>query len=154
MANKKILGYMLLVFWFVIGTVGAFAQEYYYHISSGRFEAKDGNTVLWSTTCYSGVSGIYRNNPAQTGEKNYGPIPEGTWYLTRVTDSRGPLTIVLEAAQRSQLKGRDDDFRIHGDNSYEQASAGCIIMKEREYRERIARSILNGSNPILYVTAY
>jgi len=153
MENKKNLRCMLLVFWFVIGTVGAFAQEYYYHINSGRFEAKDGNTVLWSTTCYSGVSGIYRNNPAQTGEKDYGPIPEGTWYLTRVTQSKGPFTIVLEAAQRSQLKGRDDDFRIHGDNSYNQASAGCIIM-DREYRERIARAINNGSNPILYVTAY
>jgi len=153
MANKKILRCMLLVFWFVIGTVGAFAEDYYYHIRSGLFEAKDGNTVLWSTICYSGVSGIYRNNPAQTGEKNYGPIPEGTWYITRVTESRGPLTIVLEAAQRSQLKGRDDDFRIHGDNSYNQASAGCIIM-DREHREKIARAINNGSNPILYVTAY
>jgi len=39
------------------------------------------------------------------------------------------------------------------DNSYEQASAGCIIMA-REYREKIARAINNGSNPILYVTAY
>jgi hypothetical protein len=152
MKNKKLV--IVLVLGFVIGTVGVFAQEYYYHISSGRFEAKDGNTVLWSTICYSGVTGIYRNNPAQTGVKNYGPIPEGTWYLTEVTQSKGPATIVLVAAQRSQLKGRDDDFRIHGDNSYEQASAGCIIMKEREYRERIARSILNGKNPVLYVTAY
>jgi len=153
MANKNFRRFLVLVFWLVISTAGAFAEDYYYRISSGLFEAKEGNTVLWSTTCYSGVSGIYRNNPSQTGERNYGPIPEGTWYITGVTQSRGPLTIVLEAAQRSQLKGRDDDFRIHGDNSYGQASAGCIIM-DRVYRERIARAYNNGSNPILYVSAY
>ncbi|MDR2716809.1 MAG: DUF2778 domain-containing protein [Treponema sp.] len=153
MTNKKILGFLVLVFWLVIGTVGAFAEDYYYHISSGIFEAKEDNTVLWRTTCYSGVTGIYRNNPAQTGERNYGPIPEGIWYITDVTQSKGPVTIVLVAAQRSQLKGRDDDFRIHGDNSYAQASAGCIIM-DRAYRERIARAYNSGSNPILYVTAY
>jgi hypothetical protein len=147
------MGILVIVLTFIF-VPDIFSVDYYYHIKTGLFEAKEGNSVLWTTTCYSGVSGIYRDNPAYTGEKDYGPIPEGVWYITGVTSSRGPLTIVLEAAQRSQLKGRDDDFRIHGDNSYNQASAGCIVMGDRAYREMIAMTYNNGDGAFLYVSAY
>jgi hypothetical protein len=120
--NKKLfVGMLLLVLLFGIVPM-AFAQSYEYHISSGLFKASDG----WSITCYSGASG-YRDDPSKISVKDKGPIPTGAFYITGVTSSKGPNTIVLQPDGNNDMYGRTD-FRIHGDNSTGTASSGCIIM--------------------------
>jgi hypothetical protein len=138
----------------------AFAQSYYYHISSGLFEAKDNNSrQLWSEYCYSGYPG-YKNDPSKINVENYGPIPVGTYYITgvRPNDPKGANTIVLRPDNGNSMFGRHS-FLIHGDSKAEPGSGsqGCIIMGLNS-RNRIAGEYAagysKGAYSVLYVSAY
>ena len=98
------------------------AQSCEYYISSGRFVFPDGSSM----TCYSGVP-EYRNNPDAINLQDRGPIPTGAFYITGVTSSKGPNTIVLQPDGNNNMYGRHS-FLIHGDNSSGTASQGCIVM--------------------------
>ena len=90
---------------------------------------------------YAG-KGRGKNNPSLQGLRSIGPIPRGSWTMTRVWDSpnTGPFTIVLEPDQGTDTHGRSA-FRIHGDSirAPGTASSGCIILP-RAVREAIWRS--------------
>ena len=123
------------------------AQSCEYYISSGKFVFPDGST----TTCYSGVP-EYRNNPSAINIKNKGPIPTGAFYITDVTSSKGPNTIVLQPDGSNDMYGRDN-FRIHGDNSSNNASEGCIIMGPSG-RQKVVDAYNKARSNGAYLTLY
>ncbi|WP_380178545.1 tlde1 domain-containing protein [Kalamiella sp. sgz302252] len=88
---------------------------------------------------YSG-KGFHKNNPASESLHGLGPIPRGRYTIGSYTDSKGPLTIILEPSGGNQMYGRDA-FRIHGDSKKEpgNASEGCIIVG-RHARQEIVSS--------------
>ena len=118
-----------------------------YSVSSGTFQFADGITVKG----YSGVNNAksknasdmygqyYYNNTENSDVKDRGAIPCGTYYITGYrNDSRlGQYTIVLSQDSANDTYGRDG-FRIHGDNSDNNASHGCIILG-RDARIKIAQ---------------
>jgi hypothetical protein len=124
------------------------AQSCEYYISSGKFVFPDGSSVI----CYSGVP-EYRNDPSAINIKFKGPIPMGAFYITDVTTSKGANTIVLRADKNNDMYGRDDDFRIHGDNSSNNASAGCIIMGPSG-RQKVVDAYNKARSNGAYLTLY
>jgi hypothetical protein len=82
-------------------------------------------------TGYSGAgttTATGRNNPAMESTANAGPIPAGTWQIgTAVNSSQtGPNSIPLTPVGHNAY-GRTA-FEIHGNNTKNDASHGCIIM--------------------------
>jgi hypothetical protein len=126
--------------------VNALSCEYY--ISSGKFVFPDGSSII----CYSGIP-EYRNNPNAINIKYKGPIPTGAFYITGVTSSKGPNTIVLQPDGNTDMYGRDNDFRIHGDNSSNNASQGCIIMGPSG-RQKVVDAYNRAKNDGAYLTLY
>ena len=133
-----------------------------YSVSSGTFRFADGTTV----TGYSGVNNsksgnasdmygqYYYNNTENSNVKNKGAIPCGAYYITGYrNDSRlGQYTIVLSQDSANDTYGRDG-FRIHGDNSNNNASHGCIILG-RDARAKIAQEYDSARNRGEVLTLY
>ena len=71
-----------------------------------------------------------RNNPAMQGVVNQGPIPTGQWSIGPAYDDphgKGPIVMALTPVGHN-MAGRDGGFLIHGNNSTNNASEGCIIL--------------------------
>lgn len=79
---------------------------------------------------YSG-NGEGKNNPDMESVKGIGPIPKGTYTITKAYTNihTGKVTMNLIPSPKNEMYGRGD-FRIHGDSIKEPgtASHGCIIM--------------------------
>jgi hypothetical protein len=87
----------------------------------------------------SGYSGrmTNKNNPSRQHVKGLGPIPQGRYRITENTQTKGPLTLVLQPDESNNMFGRDL-FRIHGERTYGPggwASEGCIILPPSLRRE-------------------
>ena len=139
--------------------MGVNAQCVFY-INSGKFKLPNGTTV----SAYSGVDNskstdskdqygaYYRNNSENTGTKFKGAIPTGTYYITGVSSSRGPNTIILSEDPVNDMYGRNN-FRIHGDNSSGNASQGCIIL-DANSRQQIINEYNRLKSKGEYLTLY
>ena len=134
-----------------------------YYINSGQFKLPDGTTV----TGYSGVNNskstdqkdqygqYYYNNSENTNVKGKGAIPPGTYYVKGVSSSITSYTIILDKDKSNVgYNERDNDFRIHGDNSANNASKGCIILdltSRKKIADEFNRLYSKGQYLILYV---
>ena len=110
-----------------------------YHQQTGDLE-HNGQFV---GTGYSGAGHVAadgRNNPDMQGDPDKGPIPRGSWIIgkPRWDNQCGPLTMDLTPAEGTDALGRSL-FRIHGNNTADDASHGCIILG-RPIRELVAAS--------------
>lgn len=107
-----------------------------YHSGTGRFYEPDGSYL---TTGYSGT-GKGRNNIDMESVIGVGPIPRATYTIgTAYNDAHlGPVVMHLDPVVGSNVFGRSL-FRIHGNNSINDASHGCIILP------RWARVTINAS---------
>lgn len=98
-------------------------------------------------TGYSGA-GIGRNNPAEQGTPDVGPIPQGQYRIGSAYDDigkLGPCVMALDPSPGTNTFGRSL-FRIHGDNVNHDASHGCIILGPA-----IRRKIASGADRDLVV---
>src|SRR5258708_6996311 len=81
-------------------------------------------------TGYSGHD-VGKNNPADQGTANLGPVPQGDYYIGGPFDSptHGPYCLRLTPAPTTNTLGRSG-FLMHGDSIKHpgMASEGCIIM--------------------------
>lgn len=79
-------------------------------------------------TGYSGI-GIGRNSPAEESVQNVGPIPRGNYIIgVAYADGHlGPVVMNLDPVSGTNTFGRSL-FRIHGNNTDNDASHGCIIL--------------------------
>jgi non-ribosomal peptide synthetase component E (peptide arylation enzyme) len=70
---------------------------------------------------------------------NVGPIPQGEYDFGTPHDSNemGPYVTALIPNDHNAF-GRSG-FYLHGDNSYHDASHGCIVISPRSSREEIVR---------------
>jgi len=98
-----------------------------YKISTGELTAANGVV----SHGYSGAAGIGKNNPAEEGVKNVGPIPEGTYTIQGPpfdTAEHGPFVMRLIPDESNNMHGRGS-FLIHGDSLKKPgtASEGCLI---------------------------
>jgi hypothetical protein len=79
---------------------------------------------------YSG-SGFDKNQPADEGIVNLGPIPQGDWRIGEAQDDArlGPVVMALTPMKGTDALGRSG-FYIHGDNAEHlgQSSHGCVIL--------------------------
>ncbi len=105
-----------------------------YSQSSGRMTCTDNRTgqIYYDESGYSGTA-VGRNNPAVQGQQNIGPIPRGEWSWGDPYNSThtGPNTIPLMPLEGNTCFETDrqcDTFRVHGNNSNNDASQGCIIL--------------------------
>lgn len=89
---------------------------------------------------YAGT-GAGRDNPDMEHVSYIGPIPRGTYDIGQpyTHPTLGPIVMNLDPVGHN-ARGRTL-FRIHGDNSANDASEGCIILG-RAIREKIAASSL------------
>jgi hypothetical protein len=82
-----------------------------------------------------------KNNPDRQHVKGMGPIPRGTWRISGHSNSKGPMTIILNQTS-GESYGRSL-FRIHGEKRPPAvpgfASEGCIILGPN-IRAKIIRS--------------
>ena len=106
--------------------------------SAGTLYRPDGSECAIG---YSGF-GAGKNKPSMQAVKGIGPIPQGTWVITGVYNSKrvGPFALILEPHDKNRTFGRSA-FRIHGDSVKNPgtASHGCIILA-RKIREEIYNS--------------
>ena len=88
---------------------------------------------------YSG-NGSNKNNPAAESIRDSAPIPRGRYRIGATTNSKGPMTIILEPSGGNLMFGRNN-FRIHGDSAEHPGGAaeGCIVIGPRT-RSEIIRS--------------
>lgn len=106
----------------------------------------------WSAQGYSGHhNGV--NNAALQACSNVGPIPQGTYTISKpYTDpEKGPVVMRLTPDPENTMWGRAG-FLIHGDNAQanQSASEGCIILP-RVAREFIGRVVGGGDNRLTVV---
>ena len=101
------------------------AARWRYSISTGQLYD---NGQPFGAPGYAG-KGKGRNNPAMVKEKNVGPLPPGRYSIGAAYrhDDLGPMTMNLEPLPGTQMFGRSL-FRIHGNNSENDASEGCIVL--------------------------
>lgn len=93
------------------------------------------NGDLWHDGLLAGVgysgTGDGRNNPAMQNIPNVGPIPEGLYTIGEAYDDDegglGPCVMHLDPLTGTETFGRSL-FRIHGNNTQNDASHGCVIM--------------------------
>lgn len=86
-------------------------------------------------TGYSGTS-IGRNRPSAENIAGVGPIPQGIYKISSSYNDPhlGPCVMQLNPEPGTYTFGRSL-FRIHGDNSRNDASHGCIILGPSIRRE-------------------
>lgn len=96
-----------------------------YRISTGTLK-HDG---AFAGTGYSGLAGVWRNNPAMQAEQAKGPIPVGSYKIGAAYQHPhlGPCVMNLDPLPGTDTHGRSL-FRIHGDNARHDASHGCVIL--------------------------
>jgi hypothetical protein len=96
---------------------------------------------------YSGAEGWGRNNPAAQYEQNVGPIPVGQYSIGPAYnhDQLGPTTLRLDPQPGTGTGGRDA-FRIHGNNSTNDASTGCVIL------DPVTRGQINSGSTLTVVS--
>lgn len=84
---------------------------------------------------YSG-HGEGRNNPDAQALHGIGPIPRGLWRIGAAYShpQLGPICMNLYPRAGTDTFGRDL-FRIHGNNTINDASHGCIILGPAIRRE-------------------
>jgi len=106
----------------------------FYSQSSGQMTCVNDQTgnPYYSQPNYSGT-GPGRNNPDMQDVPNVGPIPQGPWQVGPPYNSpnTGPSTIPLTPLPGNQCSDTPRDcssFRIHGNNSSNDASTGCIVL--------------------------
>jgi hypothetical protein len=89
-----------------------------------------------------GEAGEGKNDPADQGVKNVGPIPRGRYRigLPHFHKTAGPYTMRLHPVPGTELFGRDG-FLVHGDSASAPgtASHGCVVLP-RVDRMRIGES--------------
>jgi len=119
--------------------------------STGAFYDPDGNLLENGHAGHhekdASNNFIYRNQPDKETVKNRGPIPRGQWKIGGYTSNKGPLTITLTPVGHN-AHGRTD-FRIHGNNSTNTASEGCIIVSRK-----VRQAVVNSSDKQLEVVGY
>jgi hypothetical protein len=120
----------------IVGFTISASAQYTFYIGSGKFTGGGINATAYSGINYKADGWNLKNNPQQTMHSNQGAIPAGTYYIVGVNNSKGANTIVLSEDSRNDMYGRNN-FRIHGDNSSNNASQGCIILNA-DARARIA----------------
>jgi RHS repeat-associated protein len=106
-----------------------------YSQSTGDINCVDDVTgeTYYSARGYAG-RGEGRNNPSEQDMEGIGPIPRGEWQLTGKwynSPNTGRNTVVLTPLKNNDcfLTGRDcTSFRMHGNNTRNDASKGCIVM--------------------------
>jgi hypothetical protein len=88
-----------------------------------------------------------RNNPAMQAVANAGPIPQGAYQIGPLHNSAqtGPNVTNLTPIGHNAL--RRTDFEIHGNNTTNNASHGCVILPPN-VRQAIANS---GDNQLTVV---
>jgi len=92
------------------------------------------NQIYATGKGYSGRAGAARNNPDLQFWKDFGVIPRGDWIVgpsENRPNSTGPVTLPLFPLLFNDVwfTGRDVfDFVIHGNNIYNDASQGCVVM--------------------------
>lgn len=96
-----------------------------------KYEQSTGNMYKDGKLIESGYSGALtnKNNPDRQHVKGLGPLPRGTYNIAGHSNSKGPVTIILEQTS-GETFGRSA-FRIHGERIEGPAgfaSAGCIIL--------------------------
>lgn len=101
-------------------------------------------------TGYSGAgrtSETGRNNPAMQNVSNHGPIPQGQWHIGIAYRhaQKGPTVMSLTPVGHNAY-GRTA-FLIHGNNTQNDASQGCIILPPA-----IRRQLSNSDDKELIVT--
>jgi len=83
--------------------------------------------------------GLHINDPMSVGDRDWGPLPTGTYKILppRAHPRLGPLALALAPIPGTEMLGRSG-FYIHGDNmkGNRSASHGCIILN------RLARSAI------------
>lgn len=94
-----------------------------YQISTGEW-THDGISIGFG---YSGL-GPYRNDPGSVALHGLGAIPPGDYSIGDEFDSpnTGPCVMRLTPKPGTNTYGRTD-FELHGNNSTNTASRGCII---------------------------
>jgi hypothetical protein len=110
-----------------------------------RYDQSTGDLFHDDTFIGTGYSGAGRtlaegrNNPAMEAVRMKGPIPAGQWLVgpAGTNAQTGPVSMDLTPVGHD-AHGRTA-FLIHGDNSANNASEGCIIMA-RGIRDEIAAS--------------
>ncbi len=98
-----------------------------------RYDQSNGDITrngVFVGTGYSGAgrtAATGRNNPAMEAEQGRGPIPRGRWKIGPAYKhpNLGPICMVLTPVGH-EAHGRTL-FRIHGNNTANDASHGCII---------------------------
>lgn len=96
-----------------------------YRISTGTLK-HDG---VFEGTGYSGLAGIWRNNPDMQAVVAHGPIPVGSYKIGPAYNHQhlGPCVMNLDPLPETDTHGRSL-FRVHGDNARHDASHGCVIL--------------------------
>lgn len=90
---------------------------------------------------YSGAKPDGENNPEMQNVVGIGPIPQGQYIIGPAYNDiggLGPCVMHLDPLADTNTFGRSL-FRMHGDNSTNNASHGCIIMGKNT-RNQIASS--------------
>lgn len=106
-----------------------------------KYEQSTGRLYSGSELVETGYSGnlTNKNNPDRQQVKGMGPIPRGTYRIAGHSQSKGPVTIILEQTSGESF-GRSA-FRMHGERVHKPAgfaSEGCIIMS-LSTRRRVLR---------------
>jgi Protein of unknown function (DUF2778) len=109
------------------------------HTGKLYHDLDENNPPEYISTGYSGT-GPGRNNPLFESKQGVGPIPKGRYNIGSPRDSvtLGPLVMDLTPHSDTNTFGRSL-FRIHGNNSIDDASHGCIILGPA-IRQQIASS--------------
>lgn len=111
-----------------------------YESSTGNLLYSDGRSMSGTLIGkgYSGKKG-FKNNVLYEQVRNVGPIPPGMYMigLSYPSRTKGPMTMNLTPFGHNAL-GRTL-FRIHGNNTKNDASEGCIILTP-DIRKKIAES--------------
>lgn len=103
----------------------------HYRILDGQFAIDE----AFEGTGYSGAGFTLaegRNNPNMCNVAGKGPIPPGRYRVmpSRNSATLGPMTFDLVPMPGTEVFGRSL-FRIHGNNSANNASHGCVILGPR-----------------------
>jgi len=106
------------------------------------YHQKTGNLFHNATIIETGYSGTKkgRNNPEMEAVPNVGPIPKGDYKIANFpinSKKLGPYSIPLYQKVMPTTHTRSG-FWIHGNNSKNDASTGCIILSRAARNHIIA----------------
>jgi len=120
-----------------------------YYGSSGYFSFAKNGSVVFQVKASAGYKKA-ANNPYFQHQKNRGPLPSGTWYITGIKNYDKAI-LVLTASDDVANFGNRNGFLIHGkgeNKTIEESSKGCIILPP-SYRKMLRDAFIqNGKEPI------